>query len=81
MAIDLYTDPRNKLGTAPDTIITCRDFLQAVEDNLYGFNWVCPVAGDKCTYLHRLPEGYVVNRDKKAAGDESSDEEKMTLEE
>lgn len=42
MAIDLYSDPRSKAGKAPDTIITCRDFLDAVEKNLYGFNWVCP---------------------------------------
>ena len=64
----------------PDTIITCRDFLDAVEKNLYGFNWVCPNNGDKCTYRHMLPQGYVLNRDK---GDASSsdDEEEMTLEE
>lgn len=64
----------------PDTIITCRDFLDAVEKNLYGFNWVCPNAGDACTYRHMLPQGYVLNRDK---GDDSSDdgEDEMTLEE
>ena len=82
MAIDLYTDPRVKTGKAPDTIITCRDFLEAVEKELYGFNWTCPNAGDNCTYLHRLPEGYVLNRDKKKDGEESSDDEdKQTLEE
>lgn len=32
-SIDLYTDPRAKIGKAPDTIITCRDFLDAVEKN------------------------------------------------
>ena len=79
MNIDLYTDPRAKLGTAPDTIITCRDFLDAVEKNLYGFNWVCPTSGDKCTYRHCLPQGYVLNRDKKDQESESDDE--MTLEE
>ena len=79
LAIDLYTDPRAKLGKAPDTIITCRDFLEAVEKNLYGFNWVCPNGGDNCPYRHMLPQGYVLNRDK-GAQDESSDDE-MTLEE
>ena len=80
MSLDLYADPRAKVGKMPDTIITCRDFLDAVEKNLYGFNWVCPNNGDACTYRHMLPQGYVVNRDK---GDESSDdgEEEMTLEE
>ena len=63
----------------PDTIITCRDFLDAVENNKYGFNWVCPNNGDACTYRHMLPQGYVLNRDK---GDESSDDDdEMTLEE
>lgn len=79
MSLDLYTDPRAKVGKMPDTIITCRDFLDAVEKNLYGFNWVCPNAGDACTYRHMLPQGYVVNREK--GGDSSDDEDEMTLEE
>lgn len=52
MAIDLYTDPRTKINKAPDSIITCRSFLDVVEKNLYGFNWVCPNGGDECTYRH-----------------------------
>lgn len=80
LAIDLYSDPRAKLGRVPDTIITCRDFLEAVEKNLYGFNWQCPNGGDNCQYRHMLPQGYVLNRDKGDDDDESSDEE-MTLEE
>ena len=81
MAIDLYSDPRAKSNKVPDTIITCRDFLEAVEKNLYGFNWICPNGGDNCTYRHMLPQGYVLNRDKGAqqAGEES--EEELTLEE
>ena len=67
------------LGTAPDTIITCKDFLDAVEKNLYGFNWVCPTAGDACGYRHMLPQGYVLNRDK--TKEESESDEEMTLEE
>lgn len=78
MAIDLYSDPRVKSGKAPDTIITCRDFIEAVEKELYGFNWVCPNQGDNCCYRHMLPQGYVLNRDK--GGQDSSDDE-MTLEE
>ena len=53
--IDVYQDPRAKKGCMPDTIITCKDFLQAVEKNLYGFNWVCPNGGEKCIYRHCLP--------------------------
>ena len=82
MAINLYEEPRQKTGRVPDTIITCRDFIDAVERNLYGFNWQCPNGGDNCTYRHMLPQGYVLNRDKKAGGqDEESEEEEMTLEE
>ena len=29
--IDIYTDPREKLGKMPDTIITCKNFIEAVE--------------------------------------------------
>jgi hypothetical protein len=80
MAIDLYADPRAKTGKAPDTIITCRDFLDAVEKNLYGFNWVCPNQGDGCTYRHMLPTGYVLQRDKGKQQEVDSDDE-LTLEE
>lgn len=80
LAIDLYSDPRAKTGKVPvDTIITCRDFLAAVEKNLYGFNWVCPNNGDGCQYMHRLPQGYVLNRDQGEQSEEEDDE--MTLEE
>lgn len=80
--IDIYSDPRVKIGKVPDTIITCRNFIEAVEKELYGFNWVCPNNGDDCNYMHRLPQGYVLVRDRKVKmpGDEDSDEE-MTLEE
>ena len=81
-AIDVYSDPRAKLGKMPDTIITCKDFIDAVEKNLYGFNWVCPNGGEKCQYRHMLPPGYVINKNKGAAAEESDDEEdKLTMEE
>ena len=80
--IDIYTDPRMKLGKMhEDTIITCKDFLEAVEKNLYGFNWVCPNKGDACQYRHMLPQGYVLNKDKGAKQDSDDGEEEMTLEE
>ena len=81
-SIDIYSDPRTKIGKAPDTIITCKDFIDAVEKNLYGFNWKCPVAGDECQYRHNLPPGYVLNRDKgKAERSDDDDEDKLTFEE
>lgn len=79
--IDIYTDPRVKIGKAPtDNIITCNDFVKAVEKDLYGFKWVCPNKGDDCPYMHRLPQGYVLIKDKKKSG-EDSDEEILTIEE
>lgn len=83
MAIDLYSDPRVKIGKAPDTIITCKNFIDAVEKELYGFNWTCGNGGDDCTYRHMLPMGYVLKRDKAAnKGDGAEDsEDEQTLEE
>jgi len=52
--IDTYTDPRPQ-SKLPDTIITCKHFIEACEKDLYGFNWVCPNKGDDCPYMHRLP--------------------------
>jgi hypothetical protein len=77
--IDIYTDPRGKSGKIPDTIITCQQFVKAVEKDLYGFKWVCPNNGDDCNYMHRLPHGYILTRDTKKPGEEDGDE--MTLEE
>ena len=59
--------------TMPDNIVTCRDFLTAVEKNLYGWQWVCPNLGENCPYRHMVPQGYVLNRDK--GGDKEEDDE------
>jgi len=59
--IDFYRDPRMGTEDMPeDTIITCKFFLDAVEDELYGWRWVCPNRAGKCQYRHMLPEGYVL---------------------
>ena len=82
--IDIYTDPRDRLGK-PDwrTDITCTNFLDAVEKNLYGWLWECANGGDKCVYTHALPAGYVLNRDKKDQEKLAlqDDEDEMTIEE
>lgn len=70
-----------------DTIITCKHFLDAVEDELYGWRWECPVAGVKCQYRHMLPEGYVViskkerEANKKNAAKDAEEAATKTLEE
>ncbi len=37
----------------------CKYFISAIEDQKYGWFWVCPNGGDKCMYKHSLPPGYV----------------------
>ena len=85
-AINLYKDPREGTENMPvDTIITCKNFLDAVEDELYGWRWVCPNKGVKCQYRHMLPEGYVVtskkDREKDRKAREMADDDQETLEE
>ena len=65
----------------PDTIVTCRDFLAAVEKNLYGWQWQCPNGGENCQYRHMVPAGYVLQRDQKNKEEEKDPDADMTLEE
>ncbi|XP_006011535.1 zinc finger CCCH domain-containing protein 15 [Latimeria chalumnae] len=56
----------------PKTQIVCKYFLDAIENNKYGWFWVCPGGGDNCMYRHALPPGFVLKKDKKK---EEKDEE------
>ncbi|EGV95057.1 G-protein coupled receptor 143 [Cricetulus griseus] len=38
---------------------------EAIENNKYGWFWVCPGGGDNCLYRHALPPGFVLKKDKK----------------
>ncbi|XP_068100974.1 zinc finger CCCH domain-containing protein 15 [Hyperolius riggenbachi] len=49
----------------PKTQIVCKFFLEAIENNKYGWFWVCPGGGDTCMYRHALPPGFVLKKDKK----------------
>lgn len=49
----------------PKTQRVCRHFLEAIENNKYGWFWVCPGGGDNCMYRHALPPGFVLKKDKK----------------
>ena len=40
------------------TKIVCKYFLDAIEQEVYGWFWKCP-NGNDCKYRHALPEGYV----------------------
>ncbi|TRY56670.1 hypothetical protein DNTS_014910 [Danionella cerebrum] len=59
------------------TQIVCKFFLEAIENNKYGWFWVCPGGGDNCMYRHALPVGFVLKKDKKK---EEEDEEQISLE-
>jgi len=53
------------------TAIVCRAFIDAVENNKYGWFWECPTGGKNCKYKHALPPGFVLKKDKKKADEES----------
>ncbi|KAI6182719.1 Zinc finger CCCH domain-containing protein 15-like protein [Aphelenchoides bicaudatus] len=61
------------------TEIVCKYFIEAVENNKYGWFWECP-NGEKCIYRHALPPGYVLSKDKKKM-DEQKRLEQISLEE
>ena len=82
----MYKDPRSGGDFMPgDTIITCKHFLDAVEDELYGWRWVCPNNGNSCQYRHMLPVGYIVtskkDREKAKAAGIQRESDTTTLEE
>jgi len=59
------------------TTIICKHFLDALENNKYGWFWECPIGGKDCKYKHALPEGYVLKKDKQKM---EKDKEEISLE-
>lgn len=55
------------------TDIVCKYFIQAIEDQKYGWFWECPNGVD-CKYRHALPPGFVLKADKKAREDAAKKE-------
>ncbi|CAF0752352.1 unnamed protein product [Adineta steineri] len=51
------------------TQIVCKYFLEAVENNTYGWFWACQ-NGLACQYKHALPAGFMLKRDKKLLDDQ-----------
>ncbi|KAG8179096.1 hypothetical protein JTE90_005452 [Oedothorax gibbosus] len=49
----------------PKTDIICKFFIEALENNKYGWFWECPNGGTKCHYRHALPPGFQLKKDKK----------------
>jgi len=52
-----------KVATTTD--IVCKLFLDAVENNKYGWFWECPSGGKNCKYKHALPPGFLLKKDRK----------------
>lgn len=76
-----YSDSRCFLFLPPSAPLcylqVCKYFLDAIENNKYGWFWVCPGGGDNCMYRHALPPGFVLKKDKK----KEEKEEEISLEE
>lgn len=69
------TEANNNLKTS----IICKFFIEAIEQQKYGWFWECPNGGGQCMYVHALPPGYVLK--KKKTDDDEDTEEPTPLEE
>ena len=49
----------------------CKYFIQAIEDQKYGWRWVCPNGGDACMYRHSLPPGFVLKTKEQRAAEKA----------
>ncbi|GAA5921323.1 hypothetical protein JCM3775_002992 [Rhodotorula graminis] len=61
------------------TDIVCKHFLEAIEDQKYGYFWQCP-NGENCIYRHALPPGFVLKSQRKKEDDDAKTRE-ISLEE
>ncbi|KAF9891826.1 hypothetical protein FE257_003310 [Aspergillus nanangensis] len=49
----------------------CKYFIDAVENQKYGWFWVCPNGGDKCMYKHSLPPGFILKTKEQRAAEKA----------
>ncbi|KAF2723780.1 hypothetical protein K431DRAFT_282474 [Polychaeton citri CBS 116435] len=49
----------------------CKYFIDAVENQKYGWFWQCPNGGDKCMYKHSLPPGFVLKTKEQRAAEKA----------
>ncbi|KAF2145417.1 uncharacterized protein K452DRAFT_264423 [Aplosporella prunicola CBS 121167] len=49
----------------------CKYFIEAVENQKYGWFWQCPNGGDKCMYRHTLPPGFVLKTKEQRAAEKA----------
>ncbi|KAJ5558819.1 hypothetical protein N7461_002791 [Penicillium sp. DV-2018c] len=49
----------------------CKYFIEAVENQKYGWFWTCPNGGDKCMYKHSLPPGFILKTKEQRAAEKA----------
>jgi hypothetical protein len=49
----------------------CKFFIEAVENQKYGWFWTCPNGGDQCMYRHSLPPGFVLKTKEQRAAEKA----------
>ncbi|KAI5819454.1 hypothetical protein BZA77DRAFT_156348 [Pyronema omphalodes] len=49
----------------------CKHFIEAVENQKYGWFWTCPNGGDDCKYKHSLPAGFVLKTKEQRAAEKA----------
>jgi hypothetical protein len=50
----------------------CKFFIEAVENQKYGWFWTCPNGGDQCKYRHSLPPGFVLKTKEQRAAEKAA---------
>ena len=65
----------------PKSQIVCKHFLEAIENNKYGWFGVCSGGGDICMYHHALPPEFVLKKDKKKDKKKEKKGDEISLEE
>ncbi|KAJ3103403.1 hypothetical protein HDU96_009287 [Phlyctochytrium bullatum] len=59
---DVVKKKQTNVNANLPTEIVCKYFLEAIENNKYGWFWECPNGGSACKYRHALPPGYVLKK-------------------
>jgi len=49
----------------------CKFFIEAVENQKYGWFWTCPNGGNECKYRHSLPPGFVLKTKEQRAAEKA----------
>ncbi|KAK8216391.1 hypothetical protein HDK77DRAFT_182525 [Phyllosticta capitalensis] len=67
---DVVLSKHGNPKTSTDKV--CKYFIAAIEDQKYGWFWVCPNGGDKCMYKHMLPPGFVLKTKEQRAAEKAA---------